>query len=329
MQKKGVFGIGHALVDIIVRVSFQQLDGLADYKGEMRLVSEEDQKKMLSTISSLDQSLVSGGSMANSVIVVSQLGGDAYYCGALGDDVYGAFFVNEFESLGIQIENNRIQGGGTGTCLVLVTPDGERTMSTSLGVSSQITEGFINESHLKLSQWLFIEGYLLSETDTGWKTALYAAKKAKDLGTQVALTFSDVFIVDSFRERLDEIIEYTDLIFSNEKEAAAYTGKEKGEDSLHVLRSKASNVALTLGERGVIGVYEGEEFQVPAFACKPLDLTGAGDVFSGAFLYGITNGYTPEISARGANYLAMKVITQIGARLKGDIRADWRHATKQ
>ena len=206
MSEFHVCGLGNALVDIFVDVSDEELAALGFERGSMRLVEAAEQKLLLDRFKDREPRLVSGGSVANSTIAFSQLGGQAAFIGCVGDDRYGLFYANEFEELDIDIGNPVIVGEPTGTCLSIVTPDAERTMRTCLAVSSHLAARHVDEECIKNADWLFIEGYVFANPQTGQGAIREALRLAKKYGVKVAVTCSEAFIVnvfgDAFREAL-------------------------------------------------------------------------------------------------------------------------------
>jgi sugar/nucleoside kinase (ribokinase family) len=289
----------------------------------MRLVDITEQKVLLDRYKEREPRLVSGGSVANSVIAFSQLGGDAAFIGCVGDDRYGLFYTSEFEELDIDLGNPVIVGEATGTCVCLITPDAERTMRTCLAVSSHLAARHVDEERIKNSDWLFIEGYVFANPATGQTAIREAIRLAKKHGTKVAITCSEAFIVNGFGSPFREALKDTSLLFCNESEACALTEASNAADAFARLRNIVPSAVVTDGPRGAHIRHDGVEVHVPAFPCEPKDLTGAGDMFAGAFLYGITHDVPPERAGRAACFLAMKVITQIGARLHHGTRHFW------
>src|SRR4051812_36933071 len=231
MKEFQLCGLGNAIVDIFVEVDDKQFADLGFERGSMRLVEIEEQKRLLTAFQKSEPRLVSGGSVANSVIAFSQLGGQAAFIGCVGDDRYGLFYAKEFEELGIDIGNPIIVNEVTGTCVCIVTPDAERTMRTCLAVSSHLSERHIDEERIKNSEWLFIEGYVFANPETGQTAIREAIRIAKQHGTKVAITCSDAFIPNVFGEPLNQALEQTDLFFCNESEACAITGASKAEEA--------------------------------------------------------------------------------------------------
>jgi sugar/nucleoside kinase (ribokinase family) len=216
-----------------------------------------------------------------------------------------------------------IVGEPTGTCLSIITPDAERTMRTCLAVSSHLAAKHVDRERIRKSQWLFVEGYVLANPDTGQGAVREAIRIAKENGTNVALTCSEAFIVEVFGDAFRDALAHTDLLFCNAAEAQAVTGAADAAMAFDQLRKIAPAAIVTDGANGVFVRFGGAEGHVPAFVCESRDLTGAGDMLAGAFLYGITHGVPPLDAARAGNFLAMKVITQVGARLHQGARQYW------
>src|SRR5262245_15267335 len=323
MKEFQICGLGNAIVDIFLEVSESEFGELGFERGGMRLVDQAQQRALLERYQRHEPKLVSGGSVANSIIAFSQLGGQAAFIGCIGDDRYGLFYANEFEELGIDIGNPIIVNEETGTCLCIITPDAERTMRTCLAVSSHLAARHVDADRVKKSDWLFIEGYVFANPDTGQTAIREAIKIAKANGTKVAITCSDAFVVNVFGDALREALKQTDLFFCNDSEARAVTGAATAEEAFKKLNGTIPSVVVTNGPHGAYVRHAGVQTHVPAFASEPKDLTGAGDMFAGAFLYGITHGVPAEKAARAACFLSHKVIVQVGARLHHGTRVFW------
>lgn len=331
MKRYDICGLGNAIVDIFLQVQDDEFNALGYERGTMRLVELDDQKTLLNRFAkgTHELQLVSGGSVANSVIAASQLGAQGAFIGCVGDDRYGLHYAEEFQDLRIHMGNPVIVGENTGTCVAIITPDAERTMRTCLGISSHLSDRHIDEDRIAQSTWLFIEGYVFANPQTGQHAIRKAIEVAKKHGTKIAVTCSEQFIPAAFGDAFGEALKATDLLFCNAPESLAVTGKENTTDAFAALKEIVPNCVLTDGAQGAYVRYQGQESHVPAYACHPKDLTGAGDMFAGAFLFGITHGYDAAIAARGANYLCSKVISQIGARLQDDAVALWREALEE
>jgi sugar/nucleoside kinase (ribokinase family) len=323
MKAFDVCGVCNAIVDIFADISEEDFVPLGFEKGTMRLVEAHEQLSLLERVGSKSPVMRSGGSVANSLIAVAQLGGSSAICCRLGEDDFGRFYREECRQLGIHAPVDLASGSPTGTSVVLVTPDAERTMRTALGVTTALGPTHIDFKAIQDSKWLFIEGYVFSNSDDGRAAISEAVSVAKAAGTKIAITCSDAWIVSGFGEPLQRSLEDTHLIFANEAESAALVGSDDVTSAGRILRERFPHVVLTAGARGAFIWWEGEELHVPAFETQPRDLTGAGDMFAGAFLYGITHGLGPSESAHRACFLAHRVISQVGARLDGDVRALW------
>ncbi len=328
MKEFQLCGLGNAIVDIFVEVDDAQFTDLGFERGSMRLVEIDEQKQLVKTFQKREPRLVSGGSVANSVIAFSQLGGDGAFIGCLGDDRYGLFYAGEFEELSIEIGSPVIVGEATGTCVVLLTPDAERTMRTCLAVSSHLAAKHVDAERIKKSEWLFIEGYVFANPATGQTAIREAIEVAKANGVKVAVTCSEAFIPQVFGEPLREALSQTDLFFANESEACSLTGATNAVEAFAKLKSIVPACVVTDGPRGAHLRYDGVEAHVKSFPCTPKDLTGAGDVFAGSYLFGLTHGVAPAVAARAACFLSMKVITQIGARLHHGAKQFWEEAIR-
>ena len=317
------------MVDMFLEMGDQEFAGTGFEKGTMRLVEKDEQQQLLSRFhdSRHDLRLVSGGSVANSVIGLTQLGGRSAFIGCVGDDRYGLHYAEEFEQLNIEFGSNVLVGETTGTCLAIITPDAERTMRTCLAVSSQLAARHVNADAVAHSEWLFIEGYVFANPETGQHAIREAIKIAKENGTKIALTCSDAFIPAVFGDAFREALTQSDLLFCNAVEAQAVTGKSDVPSAFDALKTLVPAAVVTDGPHGAHLRFGGVETHVPAYDCQPKDLTGAGDMFAGAFLYGITHGFDPAVAAKGANYLCMKVITQVGARLHQGAKEFWLAST--
>jgi sugar/nucleoside kinase (ribokinase family) len=323
-----VCGLGNAIVDIFLELSDAEFTELGFEKATMRLVESEEQKRLIERFQKLEPRLVSGGSVANSVIAVSQLGGSSSFIGCVGDDRYGLHYSAEFEELGIEMGAAVIVGETTGTCVCIITPDAERTMRTCLAVSSHLADRHVNAKVIAASEWLFIEGYVFANPATGQSAIRESIRLARQSGVKVALTCSDAFVPNVFGDVFHEALKSADLLFCNSSESQAVTKTSSAEEAFARLKSIVPAAVVTDGAKGAFVRYGGAEHHVPAFPCEPVDLTGAGDMLAGAFLYGITHGVPADRAARAANYLAMKVITQVGARLHHGAKRFWEEGLK-
>jgi sugar/nucleoside kinase (ribokinase family) len=316
-------GLGNAIVDIFLELSDAEFASLGFERGGMQLADLSLQKMLLDRFQKHEPKLVSGGSVANSIIAFSQLGGQAAFIGCVGDDRYGLFYTSEFEELGIDIGNPIIVNESTGTCVCIVTPDAERTMRTCLAVASHLAARHVDEARIKNSEWLFIEGYVFANPENGHTAIQEAIRLARRYDTKIAVTCSDAFVATVFGDALRDALQQTDLFFCNESEACAVTGAASAEEAFATLKGMVRSAVVTNGAHGAYIRHAGVETHVPAFPSEPKDLTGAGDMFAGSILYGITHGIPPGKAAHAASFLAHKVITQVGARLHQGTKQFW------
>ncbi len=312
-------GLGNALVDLQLMVSDQELEDLQFEKGTMTLVDLDKQQEIINKFAGKSQHIMSGGSAANTIISFASLGGKAAYKSHIGDDDFGNFYVKEFNDLGILLSAKKSSDSLTGTSFVLISPDSERTMITSLGANTQHSKEHIDEEVIKQSEWLYIEGYKLTEKDSA-EAVFQSIDIAKENGTKVAFSFSDKFIVDFFRDPLEKVIAKSDLIFCNEMEAKAYSGEGKTLHTFEKLVESVPNFALTLGGNGSLIYWEGKKLHIPSYTTKLVDTTGAGDMFAGGFLYGVINSNNPLYAGHLASRTSAVIVSQLGARMKQDIK---------
>ena len=275
-------GLGNALVDIFLELDDAAFAALGFERGTMRLVDHAEQAALLERFCDRDPRLVSGGSVANSVIAASQLGGRGAFIGCVGDDRYGLFYKTEFDELAIDMGNPVVVGQPTGTCLSVITPDAERTMRTCLAVSSHLAAKHVDAERIKNSEWLFVEGYVLANPDTGQGAVREALVQAKAHGTKVALTCSEAFIVDVFGDAFRAALGQTDLLFCNANEGRPSPVPPMPPRRSPVEGTSVPSAIVTDGANGALSASGKRKSHVPAFPCDPRDLTGAGDMFAGS-----------------------------------------------
>ena len=310
-----VFGVGNALVDIQAQVTDDILASLGFVKGVMTLVGEPTQRSVLNALAGRPFNRCAGGSAANTVMGIADLGGKAAYAGKVGNDSLGAFCLEDMRQLGVAIEVPPSDAGQTGTCVVLITEDAQRTLLTHLGVSSTLGPDDIREDDVRQAAYVYIEGYLFAGASTQ-AAALKAIELAKKNGVQVALTISDPFLIDLCRDAFWELIKGpVDLLFCNLQEARSLTGKTDPVDCAHDIHQHAAHVALTLGGDGSIIMHEGRLFPIEGVRTQAIDTTGAGDMYAAGVLYGITNGLSWQRAGHLASHAAARIVSQLGARL--------------
>ncbi len=309
-----VFGVGNAIMDMQVRCDDAFLERTGIEKGIMTLVDEQRQQAVLDALAEHDVNYCSGGSAANTIVGIADMGGKTAYACKTGEDGFGRRYLEEMEKLGIHIEIPQ-EPGQTGTCVVLITPDAQRTMLTNLGISSTLDAVDMIESDIAKAKYLYVEGYLFAGGPTK-AAALKAIELAKANDVKVALTISDPFLIDICRDEFQKLIEGpVDLLFCNEEEAMSLTGLEDPIDCAHAIHKHCENVALTLGKNGSIIMHEGEAFPIEGVQVEAVDTTGAGDMYAAGVLYGITNGLTWQQAGHLGSHAAARVVSQMGARL--------------
>jgi sugar/nucleoside kinase (ribokinase family) len=317
MKKYDVCAIGNALVDYEIDVEDAFFTSNEIEKGMMTLVEEERQKVLLSQVSNNIKKKQGGGSAANSVVALNQLGGKGFYSCKVANDEDGQFYLKDLHDLGIDtsLDGKVLPEGITGKCLIMVTPDAERTMNTCLAITSDFSTDELNEAAISSSQYLFIEGYLVS-SPSGFEAALKAKKIAEEQGVKVALTFSDPSMVKYFGENMTQLVGASvDLLFCNEEEAMLHTKTESVEEARELLKRDAKQFVITQGKNGAI-IWNGEVFiDIEPHTVTALDTTGAGDMFAGAFLFAITNGHTLASAGLLASKTSSAVVGQYGPRL--------------
>jgi sugar/nucleoside kinase (ribokinase family) len=310
-----VYGVGNSLVDIQAHVSDQVLGELGYGKGLMTLVDEAAQQRVLGHLHGASISRCAGGSAANTVMGIVDLGGRAAYAGKVGRDALGEFFLQDMRSAGVAIDVPATQTP-TGTCVVLITADAQRTMLTSLGASGTLSPDDIHEGLIRRSKYVYIEGYLFGGEPTR-SAAMKAIELAKRHGVKVAFTVSDPVLIQNRREEFWALIEGpVDLLFCNLEEARALTGKRDPIACAHEIHQHAENVALTMSEQGSLLMHAGSAIPIEGVAVRAVDTTGAGDMYAAGLLYGITNGLTWKQAGHLASHAAARIVGQLGARLK-------------
>ncbi|MCA9080609.1 MAG: adenosine kinase [Planctomycetaceae bacterium] len=311
-----IYGVGNALVDIQAHVSDQALTELEYAKGIMTLVEEDAQEQVLAKLRNVDVNRCAGGSAANTIMGIADFGGKAAYVGKTAADSVGEFFLKDMRKLGVRIEVPPATSGQTGTCVVLITDDAQRTMLTHLGVSATLGPDDIDEEEIRQAKYVYVEGYLFAGEPTR-SAALRAIEVAKKHDVKVAFTVSDPFLIQYHRDEFRSLIEGpVDLLFCNLEEARALTGQHDAVACAQEIHCHAENVALTLGGDGSLLMHEGETIPIEGVEVKAIDTTGAGDMYAAGILYGITNGLTWKQAGHLASHAAARIVGQLGARLK-------------
>lgn len=322
MPKYDVFALGNALVDIQARVADDVLQTLELDKGVMTLVDDDRQAAVLHAVDGTPLNRCAGGSAANTVVALADFGGSAAFLGKIGKDEIGDFFLEDMRKLGVAIDVDPTDTARTGTCAILITDDAQRTMLTNLGASATLSADDIDENVIKESKYAYVEGYLLP--GDGTKDAAYRTMQlANKHNVKVAFTASDPFLVNMIRDEIwDLITGPVDLFFCNEEEAKSLTGEDDPVVAAGKIHEHCENVALTLGEKGSLVMHGGEAFPIEGVGVKAIDTTGAGDMYAGAMLYGITNGMTWRQAGHMASAASARIVGQMGARMDNKFTAD-------
>jgi sugar/nucleoside kinase (ribokinase family) len=309
-----VVGIGNALVDVIGQVDDAFLDGHGLVKGSMALLDAGRALVLREDLGSAVER--SGGSAANTLAGVASLGGRGAFIGSVGDDRLGRVFADDIRSVGVEFRSGPTPAEApTGCCLIAVTPDAERTMSTLLGAAAELGPDDVDEDLVAAAEITYLEGYLV-EQEEARKAFDKAAAAAHRAGRKVALTLSDSLCVGRFRQEFLHLVEGTaDLLFANENEIRLLYGTDDAGEALAEAERHCSLVALTRGAKGSTVSAEGQHHDVPAVPVpQVVDTTGAGDLYAAGFLHGLSRGYDPATCGKLGAIAAGEVITHLGAR---------------
>ena len=327
MTRYHLYAIGNALVDSEYEVSDQQLQTMGVDKRHMTLIDAARRNELLKYLGGAKARRSGGGSAGNTVVALSQLGGQAFYSCRVADDELGAFYTQDLLSHGVATNLSHTQqpAGQTGSCTVMVTPDAERSMSTFLGATAELDHTALQEADIARSQVYYMEGYLAA-SPSGLDAALHGRAIAKAAGVALASTLSDVSMINFCRPGLDAIVgDGLGYLFCNEEEAQVWCGTQDLAAICRQIRPLARTVCLTRGPLGCIVLQGDVQTSVPAAKVTAVDTNGAGDMFAGAFLYAVTHGHSQTQAAWLANQAAAQVVSQHGNRLSrqtmGDIKA--------
>lgn len=322
MASIDLYAIGNALVDSEYEVSDAQLQALGVEKRHMTLIDAERRSYLEHGVQGKHSRHTGGGSAGNTVVALSQLGGKAFYACRVADDALGHFYRDDLAANGVQ--SNLVDGlassGQTGTCMVMVTPDAERSMSTFLGATSELEDSALREDAIRNAKVYYMEGYLAAQTG-GLAAAIKGRAIARAAGVKLATTLSDMSMINFCRAGLEAMVGSAetgtlDYLFCNEEEAQVWCDATDIDTVCERLAPRAATVCLTRGAKGCIVIEGGLRTTVDAVKVKAIDTNGAGDMFAGAFLFAVTQGYSHAQAARLANDCAGRVVAQYGNRLK-------------
>jgi sugar/nucleoside kinase (ribokinase family) len=316
-----VLAIGNAIVDVIADADDDLLASEGLHKGAMRLIDEAEAERLYGLMRAGREA--SGGSAANTVAGMAALGCRTAFIGQLADDQLGSIFAHDIRSLGVTFETEPRGGiGATARCLILVTPDAQRTMNTFLGAAQRLAREAVGEAVVATAKIVYLEGYLWDpeEPRAAMRRAIELAKAA---GTQVAFTLSDSFVVDRHRGEIDALItgRAIDILFANEAEALSLTGAADFDEAVAALAGRVPTVVVTRSEKGAVAIRGTQRAHVDAEPIARLvDTTGAGDLFAAGFLAGEARGLGLDAALRLGAICAAEVIQHYGARPEADLR---------
>ncbi len=309
-----VFGMCNPLYDIQAEISDALLEQIGFEKGGMFLIDERQQRALVSNIYEHIVNSESGGSGANTMIGLALLGGKACYAGKIGNDEHGLLYSGKLQERQVAV-SVRSGEGTTGICVVLITPDAERTMCTYLGICRELGPEDVAIDAIRSSKYLYVTGYLW-DTDTQKAAVLHAMREARSAGVKVALSLSDPFCVNRHKQDFLQITrEHVDLLIGNDEEMQHLTGMDNPQDAIRATIPWCDIAVVTLGAQGSLLRRDKTILEIPAYAVKPIDTTGAGDMYAAGILYGLTQGLSLEQTGRLAAYTAAQVVAKLGPRL--------------
>jgi sugar/nucleoside kinase (ribokinase family) len=318
MEKFDVYGVCNPLIDLLSHIPDSFLKKRGIEKNIMHLISLEEQQELLLALTAEELSVefAAGGSGANSMIGIAQLGGRTAFSGKIGRDEHGKIYREKLEDLGVSACLSEGEGS-TGSSLVLVSDDGCRTMNTYLGMSQELQTPDIDPKVIEASKYLYLTGYLW-DTDSQKKAVRKALDEAKRVETKVALSLSDPFCVTRHKEDFKSLLQgYVSMVFSNQEEAFTMLDTNVTQEAVDIMSKWTETVVLTLGANGAIISHLGETYYIDPLPISVEDTTGAGDAFAAGFLFGMTHEFSPLESGRIGATLAGAVIEQTGSRFQG------------
>ncbi len=306
-----IIGIGNAIVDVLCRVDDKFLSKNSLTKSTMKLIDETEFKHLLAGVKI--EETISGGSIANSIVGLSQMGNKVGFIGKVKDDVLGQKYENGLLKENVEfLYSKKDEPIPTGSCLILITPDAERTMCTFLGTAGKISDKDINEDKIKNSEITMLEGYLWDEGDPK-----KAFDKAINNSNKVAMSLSDLFCVERHKKQFLELVENKlDIVFSNEQEILSLLNTKSFDDVISFCKHIEKEIVITRGEKGSVAIKKGIVYEQKAKKNLPItDLTGAGDLFAAGYLHGAVNKMSINESLKKGTELSSIIIQKIGARI--------------
>lgn len=320
MAKFDLIGLGNALVDSEFHVTDSFLKKKGFEKGTMHLVDSDEQTNLLNSLEKEygKPSLACGGSATNTIFAASILGSSCSYICKVGNDKNGNFYLDDLSNAGVNIDHSVMLDSNinSGTCTVMVSPDAERTMSTCLGISSDLSATDVADEIFNDSKLIYLEGYMMSGDDS-YDACMEAIRLAKSKYVQIAFTLSDPNIVSAFKERMLNVLNSkVDVLFCNDEEAKVITDLENLENAIKKLGEYSKKVFVTLGSKGAMILENSDIEYVEGYKVDPIDTNGAGDMFAGAVLNRLLGGCSNEEAAKFGCFLASRGVTVFGPRLQ-------------
>tara|TARA_B100001115_G_scaffold2507_1_gene1955 strand:+ start:168 stop:1097 length:930 start_codon:yes stop_codon:yes gene_type:complete len=307
-----ILGIGNAIIDVICKVNDDFISKNNLTKGQMKLVFDESEFSNLLSNLKIEKT-ISGGSVANSIVGLSQLKNEVGFIGKISDDNFGTKYEEGLKKENVNfLYNKKKEALPTGTCLVLITPDSERTMCTFLGIAGKINKNDLNAKAIKESNLIFLEGYLWDEGEPK-----EAFKKVINLSNKTAMSLSDKFCVDRHKANFLNLVKNElDLVFANEGEISSLIDARNFEEVISFCKELKKHLIITRGEKGAVSIHGNEVAEIGAKKdLKIVDLTGAGDLFASGYLHGFINNFSQKECLIKATEMSSKIIQQIGARI--------------
>ena len=320
-------GVEYPLLDIIYRgVKENLITELGFKKRDVIAVDTETRARIIAAVKNLEPVYVPGGAAANTLSAFAGLGGSTAFIARCGQDHFGEIMMADFKQSGIITDGFILCDEPSGICIILVTEDAERTMFPSVEAGLRLRPEMLPEDLFRRSEWIFSQAYMLPYSSDLRITLDRTIELVKKHDCRLAFSLSAPGLVKAEINKIKEILPHVDLCFANEFEATELTGHTDPEQCAREIAKVCAHVVVTAGAQGVWIVENSEMLHVPAIACDPVDLTGAGDMFAGAYLFALTQGLDKKRAARAANYMAMRVICSVAARLSGDLKAEWQKA---
>lgn len=313
-MKYDVFGIGNALMDFLIEIREDEFLELDLKKGQFHMIDEKKSKQILAQVNNKEITLAPGGSCANTLHGIALLGGSVVFCGKVGKDKHGDIYEQKIVQHKIKSNIARCNKNITGHAITFITPEGERTFAVHLGAAINLQKEEVFYEDIKNSKILHIEGYQLEDKNLR-EVSIHAMKFAKENKVKISIDLADPGVVTRNKEDIRKMVaEYANIVFANEEEANAFTGKS-GEEALNEIATISEIAIVKLGKEGSLVKKGNDVYTIKGVLAKAVDTTGAGDMYAAGFLYGLTHEHNLKICGDLGSYFAAKVVQQIGARL--------------